>query len=138
MLTMLFFAAAVPARAGKLDILLDRFVKKSVIDPGGARKIRIGTQRCCAPRPAYSPTSGSAVPGSSGAEFTDEELKAAFDCLDDLRASGITNMPGARSPLIRELGWDKHKTAQALTLWRRTLNNSGMEERVTAALNMAG
>ena len=31
LLTMLFLAAAVPARAGELDMLLDRLVEKNVI-----------------------------------------------------------------------------------------------------------
>ncbi len=38
------FAAAAPARAGELDILLDRLVDKSVLEPGEAQEIRIGTQ----------------------------------------------------------------------------------------------
>ncbi|HAN05530.1 MAG TPA: hypothetical protein DCQ25_09880, partial [Elusimicrobia bacterium] len=33
-----------PARAGELDLLLDRLVEKNVIDPGEAQEIRIGTQ----------------------------------------------------------------------------------------------
>lgn len=44
LLAMLFLAAAVPARAGELDILLDRLVDKSVLEPGEAQEIRIGTQ----------------------------------------------------------------------------------------------
>ena len=41
---LLFLAAAVPARAGELDMLLDRLVEKNVIEPGEAQEIRIGTQ----------------------------------------------------------------------------------------------
>ena len=44
MLALLFLSAAVPARAGELDLLLDRLVEKNVIDPGEAQEIRIGTQ----------------------------------------------------------------------------------------------
>lgn len=44
MLAVLFLAAAAPARAGDLDLLLDRLVEKNVIDPGEAQEIRIGTQ----------------------------------------------------------------------------------------------
>jgi hypothetical protein len=44
MLSVLFLAAAAPARAGELDMLLDRLVEKNVIDPGEAQEIRIGTQ----------------------------------------------------------------------------------------------
>ena len=40
----MFLAAAVPVRAGELDMLLDRLVEKNVIDPGEAQEIRIGTQ----------------------------------------------------------------------------------------------
>lgn len=40
----MFLAAAAPARAGELDLLLDRLVEKNVIDPGEAQEIRIGTQ----------------------------------------------------------------------------------------------
>ena len=41
---LLFIAAAAPARAGELDLLLDRLVDKNVLDPGDAQEIRIGTQ----------------------------------------------------------------------------------------------
>ena len=44
LLALLFLAAAMPARAGELDILLDRLVEKNVIDPGEAQEIRIETQ----------------------------------------------------------------------------------------------
>ncbi|HCC48667.1 MAG TPA: hypothetical protein DEQ38_11220, partial [Elusimicrobia bacterium] len=44
MLAVLFFSAAMPARAGELDLLLDRLVEKNVIDPGEAQEIRVGTQ----------------------------------------------------------------------------------------------
>ncbi len=44
LLALLFLVAAVPARAGELDMLLDRLVEKSVLDPGEAQEIRIGTQ----------------------------------------------------------------------------------------------
>ena len=44
LLAILFIAAAVPARAGELDLLLDRLVDKNVLDPGEAQEIRVGTQ----------------------------------------------------------------------------------------------
>ncbi|MDO8804292.1 MAG: putative porin [Elusimicrobiota bacterium] len=44
LLALLFLASALPARAGELDILLDRLVEKNVIDPGEAQEIRIETQ----------------------------------------------------------------------------------------------
>ena len=44
LLALLFLAAAVPARAGELDLLLDRLVDKNVLDAGEAQEIRIGTQ----------------------------------------------------------------------------------------------
>lgn len=44
MLAVLLLPAALPARAGELDLLLDRLVEKNVIDPGEAQEIRIGTQ----------------------------------------------------------------------------------------------
>ncbi len=40
----MFLAAAPAARAGELDLLLDRLVEKNVIDPGEAQEIRVGTQ----------------------------------------------------------------------------------------------
>jgi len=43
-LALLLFAAALPARAGELDLLLDRLVDKNVLDPGEAQEIRVGTQ----------------------------------------------------------------------------------------------
>jgi hypothetical protein len=43
-LAVLLLAAAVPARAGELDLLLDRLVDKNVLDPGDAQEIRVGTQ----------------------------------------------------------------------------------------------
>jgi hypothetical protein len=43
-LAVSFLAAAVPARAGELDLLLDRLVDKNVLDPGEAQEIRVGTQ----------------------------------------------------------------------------------------------
>ncbi len=44
MLAILFLPAAMPARAGELDMLLDRLVEKQVLDPGEAQEIRVGTQ----------------------------------------------------------------------------------------------
>lgn len=44
MLATLFLAAAPAARAGELDLLLDRLVEKNVLDPGEAQEIRVGTQ----------------------------------------------------------------------------------------------
>lgn len=44
LLAMLLLAAALPARAGELDVLLDRLVDKNVIDPGEAQEIRVETQ----------------------------------------------------------------------------------------------
>lgn len=44
MLAVLLLSAAVPVRAGEMDMLLDRLVEKRVIDPGEAQEIRIGTQ----------------------------------------------------------------------------------------------
>lgn len=44
LLALLFLAAALPARAGELDLLLDRLVEKNVLDPGEAQEIRVGTQ----------------------------------------------------------------------------------------------
>lgn len=41
---LLLLAAALPARAGELDMLLDRLVDKNVLEPGEAQEIRIGTQ----------------------------------------------------------------------------------------------
>lgn len=43
-LAITMIAAALPARAGELDTLLDRLVEKNVLDPGEAQEIRIGTQ----------------------------------------------------------------------------------------------
>lgn len=44
MLVLVLVAAALPARAGELDLLLDRLVEKNVLGPGEAQEIRIGTQ----------------------------------------------------------------------------------------------
>lgn len=44
MLAVLLLSAALPARAGELDLLLDRLVEKNVLDPGEAQEIRVGTQ----------------------------------------------------------------------------------------------
>lgn len=44
MLALALLGAAPAARAGELDLLLDRLVEKNVIDPGEAQEIRIGTQ----------------------------------------------------------------------------------------------
>ncbi|HBA60542.1 MAG TPA: hypothetical protein DCZ92_06945 [Elusimicrobia bacterium] len=43
-IAVLLLAAAMPARAGELDLLLDRLVEKNVLDGGEAQEIRIGTQ----------------------------------------------------------------------------------------------
>ncbi len=43
-LALFLLAAAMPARAGELDMLLDRLVDKNVLDPGEAQVIRVGTQ----------------------------------------------------------------------------------------------
>ncbi len=44
MLAVILLSAAPAARAGELDLLLDRLVEKNIIDPGEAQEIRIGTQ----------------------------------------------------------------------------------------------
>ena len=51
-----------------------------------------------------------------------EELVEAFDFLDDLRASGVTNMFGAAPYLVDDLGWSRREAGEALSLWMKTFD----------------
>lgn len=68
-------------------------------------------------------------------DHTRDELLEAFDFLDDLRESGQTNMFGASSYVMRELGWPQTETRSAVALWMETFSDAPIEERVATALN---
>jgi hypothetical protein len=67
--------------------------------------------------------------------FDADELTAAFDYLDRLRRSGITNMYGAAPYLERELYMELRRARDALKLWMKTFDpDKAPEDRAATAL----
>jgi hypothetical protein len=68
--------------------------------------------------------------------FTAEELTKAFEFLDELRESGITNMWGAGEYVERRFSWEDPKATKALLLWMKTFTGQKpVAERVQLAFD---
>jgi hypothetical protein len=52
--------------------------------------------------------------------FGSRQYKKEFEYLDDLQASGITNMFGGARYLVQDLGLDKEKADKVLQMWMRS------------------
>jgi hypothetical protein len=67
-------------------------------------------------------------------DHTHDELTEAFEYLDDLRESGVTNMFGASSYVVSVLGWPRTEARSATQLWMQTFSNKTVSDRVEEAL----
>lgn len=54
----------------------------------------------------------------------------AFEYLNDLRTSGITNMFGASPYLVEEFNIDKKEATRVLGLWMDNFNKEGDYEKI--------
>jgi hypothetical protein len=69
--------------------------------------------------------------------FTDEQLLDAFEYLDSLRTSGVTNMNGATPYIQRRFGYGDDEAIKLLLLWQKTFSRKAIDtvdNRVAAAL----
>lgn len=66
--------------------------------------------------------------------ITEEELAEAFEYLDDLRASGETNMFGAVPHIMKDLGYAKPLASGIHLSWMTTYSLEPAENRAKAAL----
>ena len=70
---------------------------------------------------------------------TTELEQEAFEFLNYLRDTGVTNMYGARPYLMEELGWGREKQKLAgklLTMWMQVFNAEGDYKEVPDAFPM--
>ena len=68
---------------------------------------------------------------------TTELEREAFDFLNMLRDTGVTNMFGARPYLMEEFGWDRDKQKLAgtlLTTWMKVFNSDGDYSEIPASI----
>ena len=56
--------------------------------------------------------------------ITDTELVEAFEYLDNLRDSGVTNMFGAVPFMVDALGWDSKTSKEVLFAWMKTFDKT--------------
>jgi hypothetical protein len=67
-------------------------------------------------------------------QFSTEQIREAFEYLDELRESGRTNMFGAQAYVERELGWPRADASAATRLWMETFDHEvSMADRVAKA-----
>jgi len=78
-----------------------------------------GVDRATRQSPSRSVSALRAGIASAGG-LTADELTEAFEYLDQLRASGRTNMWNASAYIVRELCWPPHEASEATVLWIRT------------------
>lgn len=62
---------------------------------------------------------------------TTEEEKEAFEYLNDLRESGITNMFGAGPFLQNYMGLERDRATELLFLWMEVFQADGDYEEIT-------
>lgn len=67
-------------------------------------------------------------------DFELPELAEIFEYLDELRASGETNMFGAGAWLCREFGMERKAAGKALTAWMTTFSDQSATDRAATAL----
>ena len=69
----------------------------------------------------------------SAYRFTERQIEDAFQYLDDLRASGDTNMFGAAPYLARDQFYKINAARAMLSLWMDSDRTKTMDERVKKA-----
>lgn len=67
---------------------------------------------------------------------TTELEQSAFEYLNDLRDSGITNMFGARPYLMKALNLDQNISGKLLSTWMEVFNPEGNYERINASIEV--
>ena len=67
---------------------------------------------------------------------TTELEQEAFEYLNDLRESGVTNMFGARPYLMEDLNLDKNKAGKLLSTWMKVFNPEGDYEYIDANIEI--
>lgn len=67
-------------------------------------------------------------------DFGTEFIAEAFEYLDGLRLSGVTNMGGAAAYLIAEFEIERKPARDLLTAWMFSFSDAPVEDRVAAAL----
>jgi len=67
---------------------------------------------------------------------SEDELKEAFEYLDDLRDSGACNMHGAAAYMQRDLCLERNEARDKLMLWMDTFSTDGIEARCKKALQL--
>jgi len=65
---------------------------------------------------------------------TTELEQEAFEYLNDLRESGVTNMFGARPYLMEDLELDKNKAGKLLSTWMKVFNSECEYENIDASI----
>jgi hypothetical protein len=69
-------------------------------------------------------------------DYDFEQLCEAFDYLDDLRESGVTNMFGSSSYVERDLGHDKRTARDLVGAWMKSFDGvSSVEDRAKTFKN---
>lgn len=67
-------------------------------------------------------------------EYNFEQLVEAFEFLDDLRDSGVTNMFGASAHLQNDLGYNKNTARDIASVWMGTYDGvSSAKDRAIRA-----
>jgi len=67
-----------------------------------------------------------------------DQLTEAFEYLDELRESGITNMFGASTYVERDLAYGRKEARECVTLWMSTYDGDlEVSDRVEKALAIA-
>jgi hypothetical protein len=62
--------------------------------------------------------------------MTDKELITAFNFLDNLRESGVTNMFGAAPYLVEAFDLPQQDARTVLKSWMNTFSDESVEDRV--------
>jgi hypothetical protein len=69
-------------------------------------------------------------------EYDFDQFVEAFEFLDELRESGETNMFGASSYVVSELGHDKTTARNLVTAWMKSFDGiSSVEDRAKTFKN---
>jgi hypothetical protein len=67
-------------------------------------------------------------------DFTSAELAELFAFLDNVRASGVTNMLAAGPCLVAAYGMDEGLARKVLAAWLETFSGNGAAQRASEVL----
>lgn len=71
----------------------------------------------------------SSLRGMIDMDYDYDQLVEAFEYLDDLRASGATNMFGAGPYVQRDLGHDRRTSMKLVQYWMETFSEESASDR---------